>query len=65
MSKLMEDRMPERKMFLICDARMFQKLLRNNYHRLRFDTGEHSTIPFILKLEVVFSSSDEDWEEQL
>ena len=37
MSKLMEDRMPERKMFLICDARMFQKLLRNNYHRLRFD----------------------------
>ena len=28
-------------------------------------SGEHSTIPFILKLEVVFSSSDEDWEEQL
>lgn len=57
--------MLEERIFVICDARMFEKLLPNNYHRLRFDTVEHSTIPFILKLEVVFSSSGEDWEEQL
>ena len=48
-------------MFGICDARVFENFtaLDHNCHRL------YAAIPFMLKLEFVFSSSDEDWEEQL